>query len=86
MAFEVMNPKHGNFQRKAKRGGNACSYEQRTRESRPSSICDGIQILQFEAGLRKYLPDKGQHTPDVVAGGKFWNYPTILPVHFGLGI
>ena len=86
MAFKMVNPEHGNFERKAKRGCHACAYEQRARESRTPSVCDGIQVLQCEAGFGKYLPDEGQQPPDVIAGGEFRNHSTIFSVHFGLGI
>jgi hypothetical protein len=60
MAFEVVNPEHGNFERKAKCGCQACAYQQRACESRTSSVCNGIQVLQCEAGFGKYLPNEGQ--------------------------
>ncbi len=84
MAFEVVNPEHGNFERKAKRGGHACAYQQRARKSRTSSVCNGIQVLQCEAGFGKYLPDEGQQSPDVIAGGELRNHSAIFPMHFSL--
>ena len=84
MAFEVVNPEHGNFERKAKRGCHAGPYQQRARESRTSSVGDSIQVLQCETGFGKYLPDERQQPPDVIAGGEFRNHSAIFPMHFSL--
>lgn len=84
MGFQMMNGIKGLVVENSKGAGSKSADKEGAKKSRGVSYSDGVDILNFEVGLREGLIDNGEDCFDVRTSGDFGNDAAIGLVNVDL--